>query len=165
MLKIVYSTKELDYYGLTRVYEQSIRQDGAVYYPSLSNEEQRIRAEQDFYNYLNIFFSDGKSFCALWCDEGGYISAMRLEPYRDGLLISGLETLPEVRGKGYAGKLLQATMRYLKDIGVEKVYSHVDKRNIPSLSVHKKAGFSIISDFARYLDGSVSHRSYTLCLE
>lgn len=165
MLKIVKSTRELDFYKLTRVYEQSIRNDGALFYPSLSPERQIICAEQDFYNYLNVFFSDNISFCALWHEDENYMSAMRMEPYRDGFLISGLETLPEARGRGYACKLLRTTVNYLINNGSSRVYSHVDKRNIPSLSVHKKAGFCIISDCARYVDGSVTHQSYTLCLE
>ena len=165
MLKIANSIRDLDFYGLTRVYSQYIREDGALNYPSLEPESQMISMEQDFYQYLIEFFKDSRSFYALWEDEGTYVSAMRLEPYRDGWLVSGLETLPEARGRGYAKELMMASMDYLKSLGGGKVYSHVGKKNAPSLSAHKSVGFRIISDSARYLDGSVSHQCYTLCFD
>ena len=41
-------------------------------------------------------------------------------------------------------------------------YSHVDKRNTPSLRLHEKLGFEISLDHAVYVDGSVYSSSVTL---
>lgn len=119
-------------------------------------------AEKDFYCYLKdcFFRTEGAVYSIL--EVGGqYVSALRYEPYMDGFLISALETKPSERMKGCAYNLL---MDVLPQIG-GKVYSHVAKKNAASLAVHKKCGFRIISDQARYLDGSVNSRAYTLCYE
>ena len=164
MLKVIYSLRQLDFYSLIRVHEQSILHDGMLNYPGESSEQQRIIAEQEFYNYLRSFFFEEKSFYALWIEDGQYMSAARLQPYRDGFLLTGLETMPDVRGKGYAGMLLASVKEFLKFTGVTNIYSRVEKKNSFSLSAHKTAGFEVISESARYLDGSVTSNAYTLCL-
>ncbi len=118
-----------------------------------------LTARQDFYAYLRRdFFSRPGVVLAVWEAEGCYVSALRLEPYREGLLLTGLETHPEHRGMGYAQKLLLAALP-----SGEKTYSHVAKDNEISLHIHQKAGFQIISDCAVYLDGSADGKSWTLC--
>jgi len=76
--------------------------------------------------------------------SGRYVSALRLEPYRDGLLLEALETAPEQRRKGFAAALIRAVQCFLE--GKTKLYSHVDKRNLSSLKVHEKCGFRIVSE-------------------
>ena len=100
----------------------------------------------------------------MWISGGRYIAALRVEPYRDGYLITGLETAPDARRKGYATKLLQGVIAHLKDEGKVPVYSHVDKGNHASMAVHKKCGFQILYDYGVYLDGSVFQTSYTLVI-
>jgi len=117
------------------------------------------QAEQDFYQYLwECFFKIPGACYGIWEEKGRYISALRWEPYQDGVLISALETAPAYRGQGYASKLLTAVLEELEG----PVYSHVSKHNTPSLCVHRKCGFQIISESAKYLDGSVNSRAYTL---
>ncbi len=128
----------------------------AVYRESLGDD---LTLRQDFYTYLrHEFFTQPGAMLAVWKAQGIYVSALRLEPYRDGLLLTGLETHPEHRGRGYAQELLGAVLSR-----EGKVYSHVDKRNLISLHVHQKAGFQIISDTAVYLDGSADSKCWTLC--
>ncbi len=122
-----------------------------------------LRAEQDFYQYLKeCFFSTPRAVYAIWEEQGEYISALRLEPYKDGLLLAALETAPKHRRKGCATRLIQAVLTRFED---EKIYSHVNKDNAASLAVHEKCGFQKISDTATYLDGSVSAQSVTLCYQ
>ena len=94
--------------------------------------------------------------------EGKYICALRLEPYCDGLLLEALETAPAYRRRGYAEKLILAAIAHFAG---KKLYSHVSKRNVPSLCVHEKCGFRRILEYAVYIDGSVNQRSCTLCLD
>ena len=87
------------------------------------------------------------------------VSALRLEPYRDGLLLEALETHPMHRRKGYAKELVTAVM---ETVGEQRVYSHVGKRNVASLNTHLSCGFQRISEQAVYADGSINDRCATL---
>ena len=147
------------------VYEEGNRENAQDFFPELSGSEQMLRAEQEFYQYLKEdFFKTPKAMYCIWEVEGIYVSALRLEPYRDGLLLEALETMPGKRGRGYASVLVKAVQR-LPELAGRKIYSHVGKRNEPSLRTHRACGFEITSDRAVYVDGSVNDRCYTLCYE
>ncbi len=126
-----------------------------------AEESSLLQAEQDFYSYLrDCFFPTDGAVYALWVEGNAYVSALRLEPYKDGLLLAALETAPGHRRKGYAYQLMQAV---LERFAQKPIYSHVSKQNAASLAIHEKCGFRKISDAAAYIDGSVSDRAVTLC--
>lgn len=156
------SMKELSFRKLMDVYlEGNLEKVREEYFDMPESAGLRL-AEQDFYDYLkSCFFKVEGAVYGIYELDGNYVSALRFEPYKDGFLISALETKPSERRKGYAYFLLSEVIPHIDG----KVYSHVSKKNAASLAVHKKCGFSIISDQARYLDGSVNSRAYTLCLE
>lgn len=161
MLILAKSLRELSFGSLMEVYEEGNRENAAEFWPGLDAAAGLLQAEQDFYQYLKeVFFPVEGAVYAVWEEKGRYLSALRLEPYQDGLLLEGLETAPTARRKGYAEKLLRAV---LEAFGGRKLYSHVGKSNIPSLKVHEKCGFQIICDYAVYIDGSVNSRCCTLC--
>ena len=81
------------------------------------------------------------------------------------MLLSGLETTPDFRGRGCASCLLEHLLEVIGGQGIPRVYSHVRKDNSPSLAVHKKCGFAVYKTTAVYLDGSADSRSYTLLLD
>lgn len=159
MLQLFTSMKELNMRQLLRVHSESI-------YANCGTENLRqLQAEQEFFDYLHEFFYHYDGIYALWVTKGNYCSALRLEPYQDGLLLSGLETAPAVRGRGYATLLVQAVLSYLPDSGYRKLYSHVDKNHSASLKVHTNCGFQRILEHAVFLDGSVYQSSCTFCYE
>lgn len=161
MLKIAEKLNELDFGQLMAVYEEGNLENGAEFWPELPRGQQILRAEQVFYQYLReCFFTTEGAICALWVIGGQYVSALRLEPYQDGMLLEALETAPEHRHKGYASKLIRAV---LEQVGNQKVYSHVAKRNAASLRTHEKCGFHRILEHALYADGSVLTSSCTFC--
>lgn len=162
MLKIVYSMKELDFRQLCGVYVQSNSERGARDYPKYSAGEQIIFAEQDFFQNLQCFLLDGKAFYAIWAPAGRYVSALRMEPYLDGFLLEGLETVPSARRNGYARDLIHAVLSYMEEQGNKTVYSHVNKKNRASIAVHLTCGFTKWLKYANYVDGSVSFNAYTL---
>lgn len=162
MLKIISKYHELDASSLMEVYKEGNLQKGMELYPACSEYEQLAFAEQDHREYLREFFHSKGAFLAAWEVQGRYASALRMEPYRDGFLLTALETAPRLRGKGCATELLRQTLAYVAGSFSLPVYSHVKKSNIASLAVHKKCGFQIILDHAVYLDGSVFTDSYTL---
>lgn len=166
MLIIVKKLQELNFGALMAVYLEGNQENGRYFYPSLSENEQLLRAEEGFYTYLKDgFFKTLGAEYMIWEQEGVYVAALRLEPYQDGLLLEALETAPEQRRKGYAQALIQAVQERLSERGSVRVYSHVSKRNMPSLAVHERCGFRKVLDYAVYADGSVEQNTYTLCWE
>ena len=163
MLKLATSLRDLSFGNLMEVYAEGNLENGKDRWPELPEDRQLLLAEQDFYDYLReIFFRTKGAVYAVWVLEGKYVSALRLEPYKDGLLLEALETAPGARRKGYAEELLRAVQHRT---GGTKIYSHVHKNNIPSLDIHKKCGFRRIKEYAVYIDGSVNSRCCTLCHE
>lgn len=159
MLHIVRNRKDLDFGKLMAVYEESNRKWAQERYPYLTEAEQQLRTEQDMYGNLQCFFLDRRAFYAVWDQDGSYVSAVRFEPYEDGLLLEALETMPAERNKGYAKRLVNAVLTKIHG----KIYSHVEKHNHPSLAVHSACGFADYLEYAVYADGSVSHKAVTLC--
>lgn len=160
MLYLATKLHKLDFTQLMEVYAEGNRENGALFHPDLSENQQILRAEQSFYQYLaEGFFPVAGAVYAVWVENGTYISALRLEPYEDGLLLEALETAPAFRRKGYAEKLIRA----VQEAFPQKIYSHVSKRNTASLGIHAKCGFHRVLDYARYIDGSVNRNALTLC--
>ena len=160
MLKIAEKLNDLSFGKLMEVYIEGNLENGQELWPEEPEARQIALAEQEFYNYLQqVFFRTPGARYLIWEEAGHYVSALRLEPYRDGLLLEALETAPDKRKKGYAAQLVQATLEYAGNV---KIYSHVGKYNTVSLRTHEKCGFTRIHDYAVYADGSVNERSYTM---
>ncbi len=163
MLKMITSMKDLNIRQLLDVYCESIINDSHSKKESVPLGVCVIEAEQDFLNYMRDFFTFPGAFLELWELDGVYLAALRAEAYNDGYLISGLETMPAQRRRGYARDLLKGVISYLGRCNNVKIYSHVKKKNTASLELHFACGFSAVSEYAVLLDGSVSTDYYTLC--
>ena len=149
MLKIVKSVSQLNIPQFLAVYAQSTGQDP--------------RKEEDFLSYLREdFFQQKDALYAIWVVDDIYRSALRLEPYKDGMLLQALETSPNDRRRGYGYALLMQALAYFHDTDYTGVYSHVAKKNKASLALHTKCGFYQISDSARFIDGTVTQNSCTM---
>ena len=163
MLTIATNLRELSFGKLMETYAEGNLENGQDLWPDEPEGRQIALAEQEFYNYLReVFFKTPGASYFIWEEAGAYVSALRLEPYRDGLLLEALETDPRHRRKGYAAKLMEAVLLH---VGDGKIYSHVGKKNRASLRTHEKCGFRVISDHAVYADGSVNDRCCTLLHE
>ena len=163
MLMIAEHMGQIRFSDLMDVYYESNILNGREKYPDYSSHRQLLEAEQDFYQYLSsVFFLQKDSFCAIWVADGNYQASLRIEPYKDGYLLCALETKPAARQRGYAAALIVAVQDYLAQKGSGVLYSHISKKNLPSLAVHQKCSFEIIQDYAVYADGSVLSGSYTL---
>lgn len=162
MLIVVRSMRDLLVGQIMAVYEQSNLEQGRRRWPNEPEGRQLALAEQDFFDYLRqCFFTLPGAVVCVWQVDGRYASALRLEPWKDGLLLTGLETAPSQRGKGYACALIRAVQANLSKRGEVKLYCHISKENAASIAVHEKCGFRRIHDYAVYLDGSVDTRSVT----
>lgn len=159
MLILAHSLRELRFGALMGVYLQGNQEKAERDYPEEPAGAGLRLAEEDFYRYLReCFFRTPGAAYAVWEEGGSYVSALRLEPYRDGVLVNALETAPQQRRKGYASRLLEAVLGTLNG----PVYSHVAKSNLPSLALHERLGFRRIQETALYLDGSLDRRACTL---
>lgn len=162
MLTVIGSMRELRFGRLMDVYAQTNRETARERWPSEPESYATSLAEQDFYNYLSTCFfpTSGAVYC-VWQEGGRYVSALRLEPWRDGLLLEALESAPDRRNHGYACTLIRAVQAYLRERGTVSIYSHISKHNTASIAVHEKCGFRKLYDYAVYADGSVDSRSGT----
>lgn len=159
MLAVINCFDDIDIVALREIYEETLgqmRDDYSDGYGPYNSVYQCLTDD------LLDFFRVSNSKLFLWVSECYPVAAVRCEPHGDGVLISYLETKPCMRGNGYATALLCATIEHLKSYGVKQIYSHVNKRNKASLSVHKASGFQIQDDFAKLLDGTISQNYYTL---
>ena len=163
MLILAQSIRDLSFSKLMGVYIEGNLENAEEFYPDLPEGQKLMQAEQDFYQYLNeVFFRTSGAVYAIWEEQGAYVSALRLEPYRDGLLLEALETAPSRRRQGCGVQLIKAVQEQFPN---QRIYSHVSKKNAASLRVHEKCGFRRISEYAVYIDGSVNRRACTLCWE
>lgn len=165
MLKIFDSLEDIDIRRLKEVYEESNANNGRISWPQLPENLQILYAEQDFYTCLASFFRCSGAKYAVWELSGRYVCAARIEPYDNGLLLSGLETLPDYRNMGHASSLVAAVIAELKRSGHGTLYSHVAKNNAASLAVHRRCGFEIASQSAVYVDGTTVSDCFTLYLK
>ena len=155
MLLIAKRLEELDFPALMDIYIEGNREKADEY-----GDGGLLQAEREFYDYLREdFFRQRDAFYAVWVEQGKYVSALRLEPYKDGWLLEALETAPADRKRGCAKELMGSVLEMM---GQSVVYSHVSKRNEASLRTHYACGFVKHLDHVVYLDGSVSHCGITL---
>ena len=160
MLKIVGSMGALNFEELMAVYRESNEGN------ALNRDIPVDQVEQNFADYLREdFFRQKGAFYCLWEENGRTVSALRLEPFGDGLLLEALETMPEQRRRGYGKALILAVLDHVRSGDQKSVYSHVRKRNRASLALHTACGFTQMLDYARLIDGSVNTSYVTLkCL-
>ena len=162
-LIVAKSLRDLSFGKLMEVYAEGNLENGRNLWPDEPEGRQIALAEQEFYQYLKqVFFLTKDARYLILEGNNRYISALRLEPYQDGLLLEALETAPEFRRKGYGEALVRAALETVEGI---KVYSHVSKRNVASLRAHEKCGLVKILDHAVYADGSVNDVCCTLCCQ
>lgn len=164
MLLIVDRLKSLSFGSLMELYRESNQWNGEEFYRLETPERQLALAEERFYQYLREdFFSKPGAKYYIWMESGEYVSALRLWRWQDGFLLEGLETKPERRRKGYAARLIQGVQELA--LPGTRIYSHVSRKNLASMSLHEGCGFRVVQESARCLDGSVSSGIMTLCWE
>ncbi len=163
MVKWFYDLKSLDFEELMGVYIEGNLENGQKNYPYESEQMQLRLAQEDFADYLREqFFACKDSVYAVWEEKCSYISALRLERYQDGFLLEALETRPDCRRKGYGMLLVKQVLAVCVANGWLPVYSHVSKRNRPSMELHLACGFQKLYDFAKYIDGTIKTNAETL---
>ncbi len=147
---------------LKHLYRCSIVDEALKKNLNVPENEYILLAEQNFYADIRDLFNNlGTLF--VWEENDVYLSALRIEQYCDGLLVTWLETDPDFRRKGNGRRLLISTIRELKNNSALKIYAHIHKGNHASIALHLSCGFEKISNSAKLLDGSVLPNMQTYC--
>ena len=108
-LIVAKSLRDISFGKLMEVYAEGNLENGRDLWPDEPEGRQIALAEQEFYQYLQqVFFRTKDARYLILEGNNRYISALRLEPYQDGLLLEALETAPEFRRKGYGEALVRA---------------------------------------------------------
>ena len=161
MVAVVRKMGQVSFSDLMEIYAESNLDTAREQWPELSQAEGLCRAEMEFYQYLRQdFFTQGDSFYVLALAGKKPVAAARMERWRDGWLLEGLETHPDHRGRGYGTEVLAAAVAEV----TETVYAHVKRSNLPSLRVHEKCGFHMTQTTAM-VDGSYLPGFVTMKLE
>lgn len=161
MVTVIRKMGQLPFSALMEIYAQSNAAAAREQWPELSEMEGLYRAELEFYQYLRQdFFTQGDSFYVLEWEETKPVAAARMERWRTGWLLEGLETHPDFRGRGSACRVLGAAVAQV----TETVYAHVARDNLVSLRVHEKCGFQVTEGTAM-VDGSYLPGFVTLKLD
>lgn len=127
--------------------------------------EALAKVETDYLSYIkNEFFSSESNAYVIYESDNIWLSALRLYRLRDGFYyIEALETHPKYRRKGYGARLLAGLVDMLKEQGSFKICDCAGKKNLVSLSVHKRCGFEITDEIGHdYLNNETDDRCYSL---
>lgn len=165
MLLVAHGISQIELDRLASVYDGHIQEMERRMPSPYDRSERHLAAIQSFYESVRLFFREEGAAYYILQDQSRYVAALRVQAYEDGLLLCCLETAPGDRRKGYATDLMKQTVSALRNLGYERIYSHVNRRNVPSCRVHESCGFREISKHSVFLDGRVDTSSSTLCLE
>lgn len=77
------------------------------------------------------------------CYEDKVIGFTSLNAYADGYDI-GYGFLDRFQGKGYAAESLSAIAEYAKNLGARKLYAGTAIKNLPSMALLKRLGFTLV---------------------
>lgn len=116
---------------------------------------------------IKPFAKYGKVFVAMTDDEKGeLISVIEVLSSFDKELayIYGVSTVPKFEKKGYATKLLEYTIQYLKKIGIKKFELTVDIDNFAAQKIYKKLNFKIVENLENEYGDNVK-RYLMRCIE
>jgi [ribosomal protein S18]-alanine N-acetyltransferase len=63
---------------------------------------------------------------------------------------------PEHRGRGIAGRLVEACLESCRNRGIRRIFLEVNERNAPAIRVYERAGFSTIAVRKKYYDANAA---------
>lgn len=158
------SFDDLNMDQLNKIYTESSVENAPHFFPNEKDIYKAIQLyEEGFREYLkDDFYSQTGRTYWVWQEDNQWVSALRTTFIKDNLYyIEALETNPQYRKQGYAGKLLLTVIEAFKAKGAFELCDCVSKKNIASLKTHLKAGFSTVSDTGfDYLQNEYNDQDY-----
>ncbi len=95
----------------------------------------------DKIKHVLVAYEDGQ---AVGCGAVKEFSAQTME-------IKRMFTLPEKRGKGIAGKILNEFEKWAAEMGYQKCILETGKRQIEAVALYKKSGYQLIPNYNQYI--------------
>ena len=149
MLRVITTYADLDGPRLMAVYAESNLENTDYFFPDMADKALAVRkVEEGFLRFLRdeFFVGPGPAYFVLE-EAGEWVSALRLNELSPGFYyLEALETRPDRRRQGCAGRLLREVVDHLKAKGPFRLCDCVSKRNEPSVRTHLACGFTIVSD-------------------
>ena len=149
MLRVITTYADLDGPRLMAVYAESNLENTDYFFPDMADKALAVRkVEEGFLRFLRdeFFAWSGPAYFVLE-EAGEWVSALRLNEVQPGLYyLEALETRPDRRRQGCAGRLLREVVDHLKAKGPFRLCDCVSKRNEASVRTHLACGFTIVSD-------------------
>ena len=162
----VTKSEDIDKRKLMDIYAESNRENTSFLCPDERDEDTAISVVEEGYMGLleDEFFKNNGATCWILSVRDEWKSAFRTVKVKDGLYyLEVLEKKPEERGKGYGAALLSMVIVALKKEGPFILSDNVGKHNYPSLRIHEKCGFSVVSDIGfDYIYKEEDKRQYRL---
>jgi phosphinothricin acetyltransferase len=137
--------------SIARIYNQGIEERIATFETEPRSVEQmaaQLREKGDRYPTV-VVERDGEIIA--WAGFGGY----RSRPCYAGIGEHSVYVAREARGLGAGLVALQALLAAAEERGFWKLLSRIFPENVPSLALHRKAGFTEVGVYKRHgkLDG------------
>ncbi|MBQ9969162.1 MAG: GNAT family N-acetyltransferase [Oscillospiraceae bacterium] len=169
MMLLVFETmNDMQLQQLMKLYEDGNRINVPLAFPDCTDTEEGLRKiEEGFTQWLrDDFFPKEENTYYVLEEEGQWVSTFRLTKIDDFYFLEALHTPVALRRRGYAKKLMNEVIQYLKQRGSVILRDNVRKDNEASLAVHRQCGFTIEQeDGIDYLDGQTYPKCYGLIYE
>lgn len=106
------------------------------------NQENLIRYAKKLRKIFYVIKSQDKiaGYCAYYLNP-----EISFKGLRKNSVIYSVATDNQFRGKGYARKLLEETIREMKLNGIHSILLYVNVKNTPAVNLYEKMGFQIIN--------------------
>lgn len=80
------------------------------------------------------------------------VASGAIKHYASGVMeVKRMYTVPAIRGKGYAGKVLAELERWATEMGYAKLILETGKRNPEAIALYNAKGFLVTPNYAPYI--------------
>jgi len=110
---------------------------------------ERDGAEHAFYNQFNKI--DSIRYVILVYEDGLPVACGGIKEFDTGILeIKRMFTIPEKRGRGFAGRVLAELEKWAIELSIKKCVLETGKRQPEAIRLYQKSGYRPIPNFGQY---------------
>jgi len=107
--------------------------------------------EHAFYNQFNKIVAI--KYVIVAHENGIPVGCGAIKEYADGIVeVKRMYTSPNVRGKGIATQILSELEKWASELSYQKCILETGVRQPEAISLYKKCGYQIISNYGQYLN-------------
>ena len=111
---------------------------------------ERDGGEHSFYAQFNTI--DRIKYVVVAYEDGRAVSCGAIKEFTAGFMeVKRMYTLPEYRGRGIAGKVLEALEGWAAELGCEKCVLETGKRQPEAIALYEKSGYRVIENYGQYV--------------